>query len=71
VTRWRDPIADARRTGWALPFSQRLLRIERAGVVRWLTPAQAGIDAATIAAIEAAEAEGEKRKRDGSHDTEY
>ena len=71
MTRWRDPIADARRTGWALPFSQRLLRVERAGVVRWLTPAQAGIDAATIAAIEAAEAEGEKRKRDESHDTKY
>ena len=58
---WHDPIADIRRAGWSLPFGQRLLRIERAGVVRWLTPAQAGIDAATIAAIERAEAEGEQR----------
>lgn len=63
MTRWRDPIADARRAGWALPFSQRLLRIERAGVVRWLTPAQAGIDATTIAIIEAAEAEGDARPK--------
>ena len=63
MTRWRDPIADARRTGWALPFSQRLLRIERAGVVRWLTPAKAGIDATTIAIIEAAEAEGDARPK--------
>lgn len=63
MTCWRDPIADARRAGWALPFSQRLLRIERAGVVRWLTPAQAGIDATTIAIIEAAEAEGDARPK--------
>ena len=63
MTRWRDPIADARRAGWSLPFGQRLLRVERAGVIRWLTPAQLGINAATIAAIEAAEAEGERRRK--------
>jgi uncharacterized membrane protein YdbT with pleckstrin-like domain len=61
VTTWTDPIPDARRAGWRVPFGQRLLRVETAGGVRWLTPAQAGMDAATIAAIEAAEAEGDRR----------
>lgn len=61
MTPWTDPVPDARRAGWTLPFSRRLLRVETAGGVRWLTPAQAGMDAATIAAIEAAEAEGDRR----------
>ena len=61
MTTWTDPIPDARRAGWTLPFSRRLLRVERAGVVRWLTPAQLGMSDATIAAIEAAEAEGDRR----------
>lgn len=63
MTTWTDPIPDARRAGWRVPFGQRLLRVERAGVVRWLTPAQLGMSAATIAAVEAAEAEGDAQRQ--------